>query len=66
MDSRFTVELYLDKHGYMVGKIRLPEYRPIVIEGLNEVINQFAKKLDISHHEVLNLLVQQQRNATGE
>lgn len=65
-DTRFTAEFHIDREGYLVGKVRLPKSDAATLEALSEIIDQFAKRLEVPHYQVLNLLRKQGENASRE
>lgn len=53
-DTRFHAELYVDKEGFLTGKVRIPKDHAAALEALNECVNAFAKATERPHYVVLN------------
>ena len=62
-DTRFTAEFWIDKEGYLTGRVRFPQSDAATLEALSEIIDQFARRLECQHYEVLNMLRKQGENA---
>ena len=63
-DTRFHAELYIDKQGFLTGKVRIPSDHLAALEALNECVNAFATATKRPHYVVLNDLRTLQ-NGTG-
>ncbi len=53
-DTRFTAEFWIDKHGELVGTVRLPKENTVVLEALVEIVQNFAGKNGKDFNEVLS------------
>ena len=53
-DTRFTAEFWINKHGELVGSVRLPKENTVVLESLVEIIQNFASKNNREFNEVLS------------
>jgi hypothetical protein len=58
-DTRFHAEFYIDKQGYLTGRVRFPKDDSATLEALNAIIDEYAKRLETSHHDVMNLIRRQ-------
>ncbi len=52
-DTRFTAEYWHDKKGYLVGAVRLPAERVVVLEALADIITRYSNDMGVPFDQVL-------------
>lgn len=52
-DTRFVVEMYLDKEGYLTGSVRLPKEDSVTLETLGIIVEKLAEKTGVPFDQVL-------------
>ncbi len=52
-DTRFTAEYWLDRKGYLVGAVRIPKQREVVLEALADIISRFSIDMNVPFDQVL-------------